>query len=448
MSQNVHDSGHCLRYCCIEQLGQFARTAEALLESKAVQACVAPHSAVGRKRSCFRPWPLVGLKPTVMTLVESLPERFAALRPLLDERARRIWAAAEARAMGRGGISRVSEATGLSRTTIRSGLRELAKGPPQARGRVRRPGGGRKPAIVKDPQLCSALELKFDPVVRGFPLSPLRWTCRSSESLAQELRAEGRNVSGRTVNRLLHRLGYRLRGNRKMMRGTDRDRERQFEHINQRVEQFHAYGQPAIWVCFDKQAYLAQNNGGGAAPGQPGDANSYGIPELTANTGWTSVKFDRGTAGFAVEALGRWWQEISRTAYPSAERLLVAAEDGGSNNGPSPTWRAALQDLADDLGIRIAVCHMPPGTSKWTKIENRLFSQKRQHAPGQPLVGHEVMAHFVGEVTPRSGPSMRFGSGGRERGDGPFSESSQVRGETNGRDAFLRRWNYTVRPRN
>ena len=394
-----------------------------------------------------RKW-LAGLEHTVSALVESLPERFAALRPLLDERSRRIWAAAEARAMGRGGISRVSESTGLSRTTIRAGLRELAEGPPKATGRVRRPGGGRKPATVKDPQLRAALEQKLDPVVRGFWLSPLRWTCHSSESLATQLRAEGCDVSGRTVNRLLHGLGYRLRGNRKVPRANGRDRNEQFEHINQRVEEFHKYGQPVIWVYIKNQAYTEQNHGGGAFAARPSDATFFGAPESTADTGWKSVELDTGAAGFALEALGRWWREISHKAYPAAERLLVTAEDSAPNKGRSSAWTLLLQGLADELGMQVAVCHVPPGTSKWTRIEDRLFCHARQQRPGEPVVGHEVMAHLIGAVSPPSKSSTRSPSDNREREARRFTASARGSDASNAPDELLGQWNYTIKPRN
>ena len=393
-------------------------------------------------------------------LDESLPARFATLRPLLDERTRRIWAAVEARAMGRGGISKVSEATGLSRTTIRAGLKELAAGPPKPRGRVRRPGGVRKPAIVKDPELTGALERKLDPVARGGPKGPLWWTCRSSETLAEELRADGHDVSGRTVNRLLHRLGYRLRANRRTLRGKRLDRDEQFEHINRRVQEFHAHGQPVIWVDVNKRVFVARDQAGEPLADEPGSvvvrnlralaagkATAYSASDLTANTGWTSVEVDRDTAEFAAEVLGRWWPEMSRRAFPAAERILVAAEDGGSNNGRGRVWTAALQGLADKLGLQIAVCHVPPGTSKWTKIQNRMFCHTRQNWSGQQPVGHEVMVNLIGAVTPRSGLSVRSGAARRKHETARGKASTQVSGPSVKRDAFHGEWNYTVRPR-
>ena len=316
--------------------------------------------------------------------VESIKAKFAALEPLLDERTRRIWAAVEAQALGRGGISRVAEATGLSRTTVRSGLRELqagavASGPGT---RLRREGGGRKRLTEQDPQLAQALERKLDPLTRGDPMGPLRWTCSSAARLAEELQAEGHAVSERTVNRLLHGLGYSLQANRKTLEGRQHaDRDAQFVYINGRAEQFQSRGEPVVSVDAKKKELVGPYRNGGREwrpQGQPeevqvhdwpdaqlGKALPYGIYDLAANAGWVSVGVDHDTSEFAVETLRRWWREMGQASYPGAGRLLVTCDGGGSNSSRGRLWKLELQCLADEFGLQVSVCHFPPGTSKW-----------------------------------------------------------------------------------
>src|SRR4051812_15386195 len=318
--------------------------------------------------------------------VQVIAEKFATLGPVLDERARRLWAAAEAHAIGRGGISRVAEATGLSRITIRAGLRELyPSSAPDARpptGRTRRHGGGRKPLTEHDPEIERALEILVDPVTRGDPMSPLRWTCKSAANLAAELQAQGHTASERSVNRLLHTSGYSLQSNRKTLEGGDHpDRDAQFQQINRRVKAHQKQGQPVVSVDAKKKELVGRFRNGGREwqpSGEPeevkvydfinkqlGKAIPYGVYDQTANTGWVGVGIDHDTAEFAVETLRRWWRNMGRRVYPQATRLLVTADGGGSNGSRCRLWKMELQRLASETGLRITVCHFPPGTSKW-----------------------------------------------------------------------------------
>jgi hypothetical protein len=343
--------------------------------------------------------------------MQTIEAKFTTLQPLLDERARRLWAAVEARAIGRGGIIRVAEATGLSRGTIRAGLRELDTSvpPDQGRpptGRLRRPGGGRKPLVDQDPGLLSDLEALVDPETRGDPMSPLRWTCKSAARLAAGLRSRGHTVSERTVNRLLHDLGYSLQGDRKTIEGKDHpDRDAQFRYINRRVKSFQRQGQPVVSVDTKKKELVGRYRNGGREwqpKGRPeevkvhdfidkelGKAIPYGVYDLAADTGWVSVGVDHDTAEFAVETLRRWWQRMGSRVYPRAKKLLITADGGGSNGTRCRLWKVELQRLADEIGLQISVCHFPPGTSKWNKIEHRMFCHITENWRGRPLVSRE-----------------------------------------------------------
>ena len=397
---------------------------------------------------------------------ESIKIKFDTLQPLLDERTRRIWAAVEAKALGRGGISRVAEATGMSRTTVRSGLRELEMGAVVvAPGeRQRRPGGGRKRLTERDPQLAAALERKLDPVTRGDPMGPLRWTCSSAARLAEELRSEGHAVSERTVNRLLHALGYSLQANRKTLEGRQHpDRDAQFLHINRRVQQFQDRGEPVVSVDAKKKELLGRYRNGGRewhGKGAPeevrvhdfqdpelGKAIPYGVYDLTANAGWVSVGVDHDTAEFAVETLRRWWREMGRAAYPGAERLLVTADGGGSNSSRSRSWKLELQGLADEAGLRVSVCHFPPATSKWNKIEHRMFSYITQNWRGRPLVSREVVVNLIGAVTTKGGLTIRSELDENSYATGKKVTDEQMKSLSIQRDSFHGEWNYTLSPR-
>ena len=401
------------------------------------------------------------------TVTQSLASKYATLGPLLDERTRRIWAATEARAIGRGGIARVAEATGMSRGTVRAGLRELEPGAPAAprpAGRQRSPGGGRKALTERDPGLAGALERELEPVTRGDPEVPLRWTCSSAARLAQRLGAAGHAVSERTVNRLLHELGYSLQANRKTLEGRQHpDRDAQFRRIDRRVRAFQRLGQPVVSVDTKKKELIGPFRNGGREwrpKGRPdevkvhdfidrglGKAIPYGVYDLTANAGWVSVGVDHDTAEFAVETLRRWWRQMGCRAYPDARRLLVTADGGGSNGSRSRLWKFELQRLADALGLCISVCHFPPGTSKWNKIEHRMFCHITENWRGRPLVSHEVVVNLIGATTTNGGLAIRS-----QLDEGDYPTGRQVTDEQMAalaikRDAFHGEWNYSVSPR-
>ncbi len=400
---------------------------------------------------------------------ESIKVKFDALQPLLDERTRRIWAAVEAKALGQGGISRVAEATGMSRNTVRSGLRELEAGAvavaPGEGERLRRPGGGRKRLTERDPQLAEALERKLDPVTRGNPMGPLRWTCCSAARLAEELWAEGHAVSERTVNRLLHVLGYSLQANRKTLEGRQHpDRDAQFLYINRRVQEFQSRGEPVVSVDTKKKELVGPYRNGGREwrpQGQPeevqvhdfpdeelGKAVPYGIYDMAANVGWVSVGVDHDTSEFAVETLRRWWREMGQQpAYPGAGRLLVTCDGGGSNSSRSRLWKLELQGLADELGLRVAVCHFPPGTSKWNKIEHRMFCHITQNWRGRPLVSREVVVNLIGAVTTKGGLTIRSELDENRYATGRKVTDEQFERLSLQRDSFHGEWNYTLSPR-
>ncbi len=354
--------------------------------------------------------------------LEAVRQRFAVLAPVLDERRRRLVAAAEALALGWGGVVGVARVTGVSRSAIQAGLAELrapaAKRP--APERVRRAGGGRKRTVDTDPTLRHELERLVAPVTRGDPESPLRWTSKSVRKLAAELQAVGHAVSHQLVADLLHELGYSLQANRKTREGGDHpDRDAQFAHLNAQVVAQLAAGEPAISVDTKKKELVGDFNNGGREwhpAGQPevvrvhdfvdrdlGRASPYGIYDLAHNTGWVNVGIDHDTAAFAVASIRRWWSSMGRTVYPDATRLLICADGGGSNGSRVRLWKLELQQLADETGLTIAVCHLPPGTSKWNKIEHRLFSCISQNWRGKPLVSYEVIVSLIAATTTTAG---------------------------------------------
>ena len=395
-------------------------------------------------------------------------EKFEALRPLLNERTRRLWAAAEARAMGRGGIACVVRATGLAPGPVRRGLRELQAGPvaeePGDRARVRRRGGGRKRLTERDPGLTAALERLLEPVTRGDPMVPLRWTCRSAAHLAAEMSAGGRKISERTVNRLLHELGYSLQSNRKTLEGKQHpDRDAQFRHLTRRVRAFQRMGQPVISVDAKKKELVGRYRNVGrewSAKGRPqpvrvhdfpdkalGKALPYGVCDITANAGWVSVGVDHDTAAFAVETLRRWWQEMGGAACPGARRLLVTADGGDSNRSRSRLWKLELQGLADELGRLVSVCHFPPGTSKWNKIEHRIFCHITQNWRGRPLVSREVVVNLIGATTTKQGLAVRSALDENAYPLGRKVTDSEIASLSIKRDKFHGEWNYHLSPR-
>ncbi len=367
--------------------------------------------------------------------VPSIRAKFEALGPYLDERRRRLWAAAEAMVLGRGGITAVANATGLQRVTIRAGIRELQADPGNATGaesaaaadrmqRVRAPGGGRKPLTTQDPALVHDLEALVEPTARGDPMSPLRWTCKSTRQLAAELVRQGHQVSHQTVADLLHALDYSLQGTRTTKEGSDHpDRDAQFASINEQTRAFQQRGQPAISVDCKKKELVGDFKNGGREwqpAGHPeqvrvhdfldkqlGKAIPYGVYDLAANQGWVSVGIDHETAAFAVASVRHWWHQMGQPRYPTATELLITADGGGSNSSQSRLWKTELQRLADETGLRISVCHFPPGTSKWNLIEHRLFCHITQNWRGRPLVSLEVIVNLIGNTTTRAGLKVR-----------------------------------------
>jgi hypothetical protein len=400
-------------------------------------------------------------------VVEAIRSRFAALDHVMDERVRRLWAGAEAGAVGRGGIAAVAEATGLSDNTIRAGVRELgagaALGPP---GRVRRAGGGRKPLAAADPTLAGDLDGLVEPTARGDPQSPLRWTCKSTRRLAAELRGRGHRVGHVTVAGLLHAADYGLQANRKTKEGGGHaDRDAQFRHINGRVADMQARGQPAVSVDAKKKELVGEFRNGGRewrpkgrpeevrvydfvdrAPGK-GRVTPYGVYDLAADEGWVSVGTDHDTARFAAETIGRWWAEMGRARYPRATDLLITADGGGSNSSRCRLWKVALQDVADRTGLALHVCHFPPGTSKWNKIEHRLFCHVTQNWRGRPLVSHDVIVSLIGSTTTAKGLRVRAALDTKAYPTGVKVGTREMAAVNIVRDDFHGEWNYTITPR-
>ena len=403
-------------------------------------------------------------------LAEQIKAKFDALKPIMDERQRRLWAATEARALGCGGISRVVEATGLSAVTIRAGLKELRQGPgDEARvepvSRLRRTGGGRKRLVEHDTTLLQALEALVEPVTRGDPQSPLRWTCKSTAKLAAALKAQGHPISSRTVNTLLHRLGYSLQAPRKLREGgTHPDRDAQFHYINTKAKGFQRRAQPVVSVDAKKKELIGDfyNKGQEWQPrGQPapvrvydfidqqlGKAIPYGVYDLSANQGWVSVGVDHDTAAFAVETLRRWWQQMGSKAYRDAQRLLIIADGGGSNGSRCRLWKLKLQELADETGLLISVSHLPPGTSKWNKIEHRLFCHITQNWRGKPLLSHEVIVNLIANTTTGMGLRVQAELDNNVYPTG-IKVSDEEMKELNIRPAKFhgKDWNYSIQPR-
>jgi hypothetical protein len=345
--------------------------------------------------------------------------RFAALRPVLDERGRRRLAAAEARAAGFGGIQAVARVTGIARSTIGRGLAELdgADAPPA--GRVRRPGAGRKPLTETDPSLLDDLRALVEPTTRGDPERPLLWTAKSLRNLACGLHELGHRISFNAVRGLLGKLGYSLQANRKTREGSHPDRDGQFCYINEQVKAALAAGEPAISVDTKKKELVGdfKNAGREWRPiGEPeevrvhdflirdkGRAVPYGVYDIGENAGWVSVGVDHDTASFAVNAIRRWWQLMGSARYPDAKHLTITADGGGSNGARLRLWKVELQKLADELDLAITVCHLPPGTSKWNKIEHRLFSFITQNWRGKPLVSHQIIVQLIAATTTKTG---------------------------------------------
>ncbi len=394
---------------------------------------------------------------------DGIGRRYEAIREKLDERRRRLFAAAEARSSGHGGIAAVSRATGIARSTIGRGLKELDQ-PPLPAGRVRRCGSGRRPLTATDATLLDDLRRLVEPAIRGDPMRPLLWVSKSHAKLAATLRLMGHRVCANTVGKLLRQLGFRRQTNRKAEEGgSHADRDAQFEHINARVLEFQAAGHPVISVDTKKKELIGnyRNSGSDYQPkGQPlrvkvhdfadkelGKVVPYGVYDIGANSGWVSVGISHDTAQFAVNAIRRWLERMGRQRYPAISRLMITADCGGSNGARVRLWKLELQKLADETELEISVCHYPPGTSKWNKIEHRLFCYITQNWRGRPLTSRLSVVELIAATTTTAGLDVEC-----ELDTGIYAKGITVtdaemkliklRG-----DAFHHEWNYTISPR-
>jgi hypothetical protein len=389
--------------------------------------------------------------------------KFAALAPRLDEHTRRVWAATEAQALGYGGVSLVSRATGVSRRAIAVGLQEIEAGELLPEGRVRRSGGGRKTAVAKQPTLPATLEGLVEPLTRGDPESPLRWTCKSTRRLSAELLRQGLTASSGLVGSLLRGMGYSLQGNCKAVEGQQHpDRNAQFEHLNTRVRRAMRAGEPVISVDTKKKELLGNYANAGQqwrVKGMPIRVNlhdfpspevprayPYGIYELTRNRGFVNIGTDHDTATFAVASIRGWWRAQGRRAYPQASRLLITADAGGSNGARLRLWKWELQQLADHLGLPISVCHFPPGTSKWNKVEHRLFSFISSNWRGEPLADYETVVNLIASTTTAAGLKVTCRLDRRRYPTGRQVSTQEWATIRLFPDAFHGDWNYTIRP--
>jgi len=395
---------------------------------------------------------------------ETLRTKYTALAPVLTERSRRLWAATEARALGRGGIERVREATGLARSTIERGIQELKSGETLSPERTRRPGGGRKRATDKDLTLAEDLEALVEPTASGDPDSPLRWTSKSVRRLAEELQAQGHDVSHNLVAELLNASGYSLQANRKTREGPQHpDRDAQFRYILDQVRRFQKRGQPAISVDTKKKELVGDFKNAGREwrpKGTPepvrvhdflipeqGKAIPYGVYDLHRNEGWVSVGIDHDTASLAVNAIRSWWKRMGRPAYAKATSLLITADAGGSNGPRLRLWKWELQRFANRTGLAITVCHFPPGTSKWNKIEHRLFSHIATNWRGKPLVSLAAIVSLIGSTTTATGLRVRSEIDHGSYPKGTVVTDKQMAQVNLKPHGFHGDWNYNIRPR-
>ncbi|MDW3689235.1 ISAzo13 family transposase [Cupriavidus sp. CV2] len=403
-----------------------------------------------------------------MDISEAVEAKFRALQARLDEATLRLWAAAEARSLGRGGVSLVAKAIGISRTTIYAGLAELEAAGGATRDmtakRIRAPGGGRKRLTELDARLLEHLDALVEPTSRGDPMSALRWTCKSTTRLAEELNRLGHRVSQRTICDLLTQTGYSLQSVRKTREGAQHpDRDAQFHYIADKVAQYQRQRQPVISVDTKKKELIGDFKNAGREwqpKGQPeqarvhdfiddelGKVAPYGVYDVTANEGWVSVGINHDTAEFAVQSIRRWWLEMGRPLYPKARRLLVTADCGGSNGYRVRLWRVQLQRLADELGFAVQVCHFPPGTSKWNKIEHRLFCHITNNWRGRPLLTRQVVVNLIGSVSTAEGLKVRAELDENMYDAGIKVSDAELAAVAIERDEFHGEWNYRIKPR-
>jgi len=398
-----------------------------------------------------------------MKTLTQLQQKFAPLWPLLDERTRRLTAASEARALGHGGVSQVSRACGLSRKAIAKGLREMEEGTVPPPGRIRRPGGGRKKILAHDPRLPAALDRLIDPETRGDPESPLRWICKSTRTLAAQLTRRKHPVSHMKVAQLLREQGYSLQGNRKTEEGGDHpDRDAQFRHINTQVKRALAKGTPVISVDTKKKELVGNYENGGRQwlpAKQPVKVNGhdfpqpdipraypYGVYDVERNRGFVNVGTNHDTGAFAVASIRGWWRVEGRRLYPKTRDLLITADAGGSNGWRLRLWKLELQKLADETGLAMTVCHFPPGTSKWNKIEHRLFSFISSNWRGEPLRDYETIVRLIARTTTAKGLKVTCRLDRRKYPTGRKVTDEEMKRVNLERNKFHGDWNYTIRP--
>jgi len=396
-------------------------------------------------------------------VVQWIREKYTALIGDLDERGRRRWAAAEARSLGRGGIAAVAAATGMSDRTIRSGMIELDDPDATTSTRQRRPGGGRKSRETEQPELMQALEQLVDGTTRGDPILPLRWTCKSTRTLAKELNRQGYQISSTKVGELLRSAGYSLQGNRKTIEGKQHpDRDGQFQHIADRVKAYQRTGQPVISVDTKKKEPLGMMKNAGQTYRKSGDtvrvtthdfpskelgkAVPYGVYDATHNEPGVSVGISHDTAEFAIAAIRRWWKKMGRKRHSRAKRLLITADCGGSNSPRTRLWRWALQQFANETGMKIELCHYPPGTSNWNKIEHRLFCHITRNWQGVPLESHEVVVNLIGATRTDEGLEVHAWLDESEYEKRKQVSDEQLSEVIIKRHEFHREWNYTILP--
>ena len=396
--------------------------------------------------------------------IADIRSRWRKATAFLDERARRLFAANEALAQGRGGVSATAIATGLARSTINRGIQELRSGRNELGPRLRRPGAGRKSAVTQQPGLPAALEKLVEGAIRGDPCSPLRWVSRSQRHIVKELTALGFKVSQRVVGKLLRELDYSCQANCKTREGSNHpDRNAQFEHVNATVQAAIAAGEPAISVDTKKKELVGdfKNNGRELRPkGDPepvrvhdfkipelGKVAPYGVYDIAANHGWVSVGIDADTGAFAVESIRRWWYKLGKSRYPNATCLTITADCGGSNGSKVKLWKRELQRLANETGLKITVTHLPPGTSKWNKIEHRLFAFITMNWRGKPLVSHQVIVQLIGSTTTEKGLKVCCELDGNLYPKGVEVSDEEMQAINITRHAFHGEWNYTIVPK-
>ena len=392
-----------------------------------------------------------------------LGAKYALLNPYLNERQRRLVAAADAQILGYGGIATVARAAGMSRTTLHKAVREL-EGQPVPPERVRKTGGGRKSKSEQEPGLVNALERLVDPATRGDPMSPLRWSSKSTAKLAEELNRQGYTISARTVADMLKQQDYSLQANQKTREGSSHpDRDAQFQHINEQTKAFQQRGAPVISVDAKKKELVGDYKNGGREwhpKGSPvkvqvhdfpdkekGKTTPYGVYDVTSNEGWVSVGTDHDTAEFAVQTIRCWWRQMGSKSYPEAHELLIMADGGGSNGSRTRLWKVALQRLADETGMAVSVCHFPPGTSKWNKIEHRMFSYITKNWRGKPLESHEVIVNLIGNTTTKTGLRIQAELDSRTYPTGIAVPDEEMAGLNMEKSAFHGEWNYSILPR-